>query len=165
MCIRDSFQDAVDVTAGRAQPRIDGLSVQAMHNMNRLWNDAIEQTRLFLKYQIALTCNNKPLLNTGTEPYQSADLLKKLRDRLMHFKPEWQTGQPHAVERQLRSKLPENLQVTTGKWYPNRALGAGCAQWACLSAQKFVEHWWVLMGFTNPPKTELTDWPISWTQP
>jgi hypothetical protein len=159
--VNEVFRDAVDKDAGRGAPRLNPLSNEAVGTMAELWKgaDSIGMTAVLLKYQIALTSAGQPLLSSGAEPYQSAHLVKVLRDKVMHFKPEWQGDKEHSIEKQLRPKFPENQQVTAGPWYPNQALGANCAHWAWTSSVKFVDDWWQRMGLEKKKlNTALDGW-------
>jgi hypothetical protein len=83
----------------------------------------------------------------GEEPYQSAFLLIRLRNALVHFFPEslpatGSTGEAelHRLERSLKGRFPENPRISAGNpWYPDRALGAGCATWAVSSTRAFAK--------------------------
>ena len=93
-------------------------------------------------------------MDTGAEPYQSADVLIDLRNALVHFTPQWWhddgTGEAKFVAA-LRGKLAgrENRQPIGEPWYPNKVLGAGCADWACGSAIAFARDWHGRMGLTH----------------
>jgi hypothetical protein len=129
--------------------------------MRRLWKgpDNIERISVLTKYQVALTAAGKPLMEPGTLPYQDAAFLVKLRDRLMHYKPQWQGDDPHELEKKLRNKFLVNQLVPSGPWYPNQCLGAGCAQWARDTAIDLVNTWWESMGIATSLNTALNNWP------
>jgi len=59
------------------------------------------------------------------------------------------------MEKKLRDKFPENQEVTAGPWYPNQALCAACAEWACNSIVAFVDDWWGGLGLSHPSNTGL----------
>ena len=134
--INETYQAAVDSVGQREldlpQAKAKLLAV--------LWND-VEQFPLLRKYQVALVACGKEPFDAGAEPYQSAQNLIRLRNALVHFKPEWDDdrGDHHKLEQRLKSRFEEaqTWKRRTGSraWFPDRCLGAGCAKWACDSAQ------------------------------
>jgi hypothetical protein len=53
----------------------------------------------------------------------------------------WQHCEPSSRER-------ENQQPIGEPWFPNKALGAACADWACSSVITFARDWHGRMGLT-----------------
>lgn len=56
--------------------------------VDEIWR-LVEMGSIFDKYDMALFLKKKRHLDKGTNPYQEADNLIKLRNALVHFKPEW----------------------------------------------------------------------------
>jgi hypothetical protein len=109
--------------------------------MAELW-DEMEKAPALKKYQMALVCAGKEQFDKGGRGFQSADNLFAVRNRLVHFKPEWndEPGEHLKLERRLRGAFAENPFVaSTEPFFPYRCLGAGCAGWSVTVATEFVQ--------------------------
>ncbi|HXO51083.1 MAG TPA: hypothetical protein VN888_08655 [Mycobacterium sp.] len=147
------WQDAADVEPGEHTYYTDELPNVAMATMRELWKDE-RMLSLLSKFQEALVCAGHERMVAGAEPFQSADVLVDLRNELVHFKPRWHwTDEDDAkFVRGLKSKITpqrENRQPIGHPWFPNKALGAGCADWACESSIAFARKWHQSMGLTH----------------
>jgi hypothetical protein len=87
-------------------------------------------------------------LDKSKDPYQSVQLLVKLRNALVHFFPEslpsestrGESDEIHRLEKSLRHRFADNQRTGPGNpWYPDKCLGAACAQWAIDSARVFTD--------------------------
>lgn len=158
--VNEVFQDVADINT--PDPRIDGIPSDGATKLRAFWkgSDTIEQSSALQKYQIALACVGRPLL-ADDQPYQDARMVIRLRNALIHFKPQWQAEDvEHELERKLKGKFVENQQPVDARfWYPNKALGAGCAEWACVACTKLVAEWWNRMGLVRQYDANLHQWP------
>jgi hypothetical protein len=105
----------------------------------QLWEDA-ERFPILHKYQVALTLAGKNRFDPGSPLYQDAENLVKLRDCLVHYKPEWddESGRHQKLENRLKSKFPLNKYVAQGAlWFPHQCLSAGCAFWSVATVRDF----------------------------
>jgi len=127
------------------------LEDSALMRMQRMWPQ-ISRASMLDKYQITLTLADKDPLNTGSNPYQDASLLIKLRNRLVHFRPEsLLAGQPddavgdHEIERGLKKKFEANrlLKASGNPWFPDKCLGHGSSEWAVRSSLAFADDFFV----------------------
>ena len=116
--------------------------------MSEMWtaeNQRIKRSLSILdKYQLALLAANAPKIDPGLTVYQSAKDVIDIRNALVHFSPETQFDHSQiALEKRLRgkNKFTENQQDVGSPWYPNKALGAGLAAWACESVTAVVAQW------------------------
>jgi hypothetical protein len=116
-----------------------------------LWEEA-EMYSILKKYELVLVaCGAKPF-DRGSELYQSADSLVRLRNGLVHFKPEWDDEpKEHAkLESLLSHRFAESALWKKAKgnraWFPDRCLGAGCAAWSCKVAKDFDQEFSNRMG-------------------
>jgi len=73
--------------------------------MAKLW-ELYEQKPTLEKYEFALLLKDGSAFNKGASPYQDVALIIKLRNALVHFKPEWFSQQEeHAkVSKHLKNK-------------------------------------------------------------
>jgi hypothetical protein len=161
------WQDAADSEPGEQTHYTDGIPDDAMATMRELWNGKDKAERmlsLLSKYQVALVCAGHDRIDEGAEPFQSADVLVDLRDELVHFKPRWYWSDEDDARfvRSLKEKITqrENRQPIGQPWFPNKALGAGCADWACESSIAFAKTWHQRMALTHDfDDTYLTSLP------
>ena len=151
--INELFQKAIDKDPYVFLPEFDARLREAMAAS---WDD-VEEFSILGKYQIALSLTGKQAFPKGESPYQEADDLVRLRNALVHYKPEWDTDlQEHKkIEDRLRSRnIPENPLISSGATYlPHRCLSHGLASWAVKSACAFYSQFVERMGL---PKTLVT---------
>ncbi len=138
--------------ADRSRDALESLTDEHMALLEALW-PTVEWTRGILnKYQVALTACGKAPFDKGAEPWQSAAGLVRLRNALVHFKPEWRDEQREhkKLEELLSSRFPENALSQRAKgsmtWFQGRCLGAGCAMWACDTVTAFAAHFASRLG-------------------
>jgi hypothetical protein len=115
------------------------------------WRD-VEKYPILQKYQTALLLAGKDRFNQGGPPYQDADNLIRLRDSLVHYKPEWddEAGQHQNLENRLRRKFTLSPYAETGSlWFPHQCLGAGCAQWSAVTARDFSDEFCDRLGIAK----------------
>jgi hypothetical protein len=100
------------------------------------------------KYQKALTAAGKLPYTETRPPYKRAQLLLRFRNHLVHFKPKTRDIHvEHDFEAKFKNaKIVENQQDIGKPWFPNRALGAGLADWACETSFEFGKSWWKRIG-------------------
>jgi hypothetical protein len=154
--VNEVWQDAADSKPGEHTAYTDGIPNAALATMRELWNGKENAERMLSplsKFQVALVCAGHQRMAIGAEPYQSVDVLIDLRNGLVHFKPHWwhDDGRGEAkFVAALRGKLAghENKQPIGEPWFPNKVLGAGCADWACSSVIAFARDWHGRMGLT-----------------
>jgi hypothetical protein len=151
------WQDAADATPGEHSDYTQGIPDTAMAVLRELWTGREKAERamsLLGKYQLALVCCGYDRMDAGAEPYQSADVLATLRNELVHFKPTWwhSSGDEKGFVQKLRYKITterENQQAIGDPWYPNKAMGAGTADWACDTAIAFAREWHARMKLAH----------------
>jgi hypothetical protein len=159
------WQDAAE--SGSGEHYTTGIPDDALAIMRELWNGKDQAERmlsLLSKFQVALVCAGHERMDEGAEPFQSAYVLVNLRDVLVHFKPQWHWSddEPEFVRR-VKSKITpqrENRQPIGHPWFPNKTLGAGCADWACETSITFARTWHQSMALTHDfDDTYLTSLP------
>jgi hypothetical protein len=114
------------------------------------WRQGVSRFDTLSKYQTALNLAGKQPLDPGRQPYQDARSLIKLRNKLIHYEPEWSTVE-HPIERELQGKFPENPFVPTyvgNPFYPDRCLSHGCAKWSVKSSLALTEEFHTRLGTT-----------------
>jgi hypothetical protein len=106
--------------------------------------------RILEKYQKVLALRGRKPFEEGSEPYQSVDILIKLRNELVHFKPEWHDEQNKHEDlgKHLRGKFALNpfFSEENAVLFPQRCMSYGCAKWAVESSLKFMKAFSERMG-------------------
>jgi hypothetical protein len=137
--INELYLEAVD----RNSHALGALTSEQVAQLEVLW-ESVDRTKILAKYQLVLAVCGKEQFNKGSEPYQSVDALIDLRNAVVHFKPEWDDElEEHAkLETRLTRKFDECMLASRAQgrmvWFPGRCLGAGCANWAVATVERFV---------------------------
>jgi hypothetical protein len=153
--INELFQDAADEQSSHLSP----LSDQTVKALAELWRMAEERWPFLDKYQAALLLAGKQPFERGALPYQDADLLKKLRNMVVHAKPETSApGVEHKLERRFKSKFPANrlMRGQRNPYFPDHCLGSGCAEWAVKAAVELADEFFARMDLM--PHYKKTDY-------
>jgi hypothetical protein len=109
--------------------------------LGRFWSD-IERAPVLHRYQVVLMVADAERFDERRAPFQDADSLMKLRDALVHFRPERPESRRRlrTLEQRLRNRFdPNPLAAADGGWFPDLCLSAACAEWAVQSADGFTE--------------------------
>lgn len=153
--LESSINELFDA-AVRKDPHVPpGISDQTLQLLAQLW-ETEEQAPILNKFQIALTASGKALFQKGQNPYQDADSVVRLRNSLVHYKPElYLDSEDHdSLLNRLKGRFPENaLSTPTNTWFPHRCLGSGCCDWAIMTCESFLNEFYQRMGIPSrvPP--------------
>lgn len=148
--INEVFQDAKDAH----HSHIGNLDSSALSAMAAVW-EATNNGYLDVlkKYDLALRLAGHDPFDTGTKIPENARLLVQLRNYLVHYRPEFvSVDMTHRLGKALESsnRFAENelMKGSGNPWFPGRALGAGCADWAWRSTRAFTDEFAARMGLT-----------------
>ncbi len=147
--INEIFQDALD----NNHFYIESLGKDKIELLADYWRMTEIEKKSHLsvldKYQLALRfCGREPF-KKDKNPYQDANLIIKLRNTLIHYKPEsLSPDKPHKIGDKLKGKFPENKLVSksANPYFPDKGLGYGCANWSCKSMEKFTDAFFQKLG-------------------
>lgn len=144
--VSELFQDAHDGHGVADDGYLAPLDPAQVAAMAETWRETDEgwSLRPVEKWQRLRECCGHDPLDPGAGAVQDADLLIRLRNALVHFKPETVgSGKEHSLERSLRPKFTTN-RLWEGNdpdpWWPNHALGHACTEWAARSARALADH-------------------------
>lgn len=130
-----------------------GLSDSSISALAAIWDRTeLESGKILEKYQPGLSVSEKQVFDKGALPYQDIDNLIKLRNALVHYRPEWddEAKAHRKLQSRLRSKFPLNPFVQESSlWFPHQCLGAGCAQWAVNASKELMFEFCSRMGIRN----------------
>lgn len=101
----------------------------------------LEQKSVLEKYQSVLSFRGVAEYAAGEPPYQDVDALIKLRNALVHFKPEWHDEQElhRKIEGRLKGRFEINPAIgENGVFFPQQCMSYGCTKWAVNIALEFM---------------------------
>lgn len=138
--VNEVAQDVAD----KHESYVVTLNESARERIAGYWVAASEASTLAKYSAIKEFVTGSPL-DFGREPTQSMSALIKLRNHLVHYKPAdvSEAYDPPKLVQLLKDRFPDNaLMAQSGNpWFPDKALGAGCARWAAATARDFVDTW------------------------
>ncbi|MEM7009613.1 MAG: hypothetical protein AAF462_10805 [Thermodesulfobacteriota bacterium] len=146
--INEIFQDAHDGHHGY----LENLDKPLLDKLAAIWEVTEQNNKnpfsVLEKYQIALNFAAKDEFDKGQDPYQSANLVIKLRNFLTHYKPMFVGGdQKYRIEDKLRGKFALNkiLEETGDPEFPDKMLSKGCTDWSIKSIKSFADEFFERM--------------------
>lgn len=101
------------------------------------------------RFDLILHLLKRPGLNKGANPYQSAALVVRLRNEIIHYKSKWGAEmERNKLQAALRSLAhePPPFAHPSMNFFPHRCLSADCAAWALASVVEFLETFYVALG-------------------
>jgi hypothetical protein len=119
--------------------------------MNKIWG-FVEQKSILEKYEFALLLMGAQGFEKGNWPYQDIDVLIRLRNALMHFKPEWDSDQVvHAkVSEQLKGRFTPSSIISEGNpLFPQCWASSGCTIWLLQAIISFIYKFEELAGLDH----------------
>jgi hypothetical protein len=160
--VNELFQDAADGHGITGKGYLAPLTPRTLELMQAFWSASGQGwERPLEKYQLLLAFGEAEQLDRGTLPFQAAALLIRLRNVIVHYKPETVWGdEVHNLEQSLRDKFAENVMLRgTNPWWPDRALGAGAAWWSYRSAKNLADETARRLGVTPNYQRQAWTWP------
>lgn len=136
-----------------------GLELNERQQITAAGGDLSSESQTLERYQKVLQLLGRKQFDRGARPFSEAKLLMRLRNELVHYKPQWRPE--HSDER--RSTDQHNLVVglmerkftpnpfyadSMNPYFPQKCLGHGCTSWAWKSALKFADCFFSRVGTT-----------------
>lgn len=133
-----------------------------------IWSQVLKGNASILpKYQVALSAFDVSVFNQGTQPYQGAATLVKLRNSLVHHTPD----STAVVLGEVNEEEPQNLvkllspYVATNPWHDgattgplSRVLWADTAEWAISTAVSYVDEFYNRVQIPRPYEHIIDGW-------
>jgi hypothetical protein len=122
-------------------------------------SETVETVRFLDKFQLVLHLLGREPFDRGTQPYQDIALLVRLRNLLVHSKPGWtpfyaawdEISDDKLMRSLAEKKFPVHSFTNEGRpFFPDRCLGAACANWAWQTAKDFADEFYKRLGLTPP---------------
>lgn len=111
------------------------------------------------RYDEALELLGQPKFDERAEPFLSFDLARKVRNELVHWKPESASGSPEIagtfsekLEWEFRSRPFEldPFRAAGAEFFPTKLLGAGFATWVFHVCVAFMDEFFIRIGLEPP---------------
>jgi hypothetical protein len=126
----------------------DGVDKAAQEFLRPL-ADIIDRQEVLERYVIILHLLDRPGFDRGTEPFQSAKLVVRLRNELVHYKSQWGTEMTATrlfkALQNLQHRPPPFTQPSMN-FFPHRCLSGDCSAWAVQATISFLEAVYVSLG-------------------
>jgi len=146
--INENFSDICDdklASCGQSSVKLDE---KMRDQITKTWKIMKNKRFSILdKYNLLLGLAGKKQFNDSDSSYQEVKLLIGLRNKIVHYEPEWieidNFEKPHDIEKKLKGKFEINKLMKNAKnpFYPDKCLGYGCAKWAVLTSLKFSKEY------------------------
>ena len=108
-------------------------------------DSVIDDQNTMARFELILHLLGKAPLDKGAEPFQSAALLVRLRNELVHYKSRWGTqmesSKLYSALQALRHKPPPFTDPSMN-FFPHRCLNVECGEWAISSVVAFLESFY-----------------------
>lgn len=143
--VNELYQDAVD--GHGADAYVTSLPAGCRQAMVDFWQATAfgRSVETIEKYERLFEFARAAMLDRGGQLYEDVGIVIRLRNIIVHYLPEnlSAAAEAHDMERRCRTKnFAENaLMVDSGNpWWPDKALGYGCAKWAHRSVKALADH-------------------------
>ena len=137
--INELYLELHAARGGRRKPEGAKLPKRVLAALGRAWAD-IRRSRVLPRYQAVLKVADAERFDERRSPYTDAAMLLKLRDSLLHCRPERPNNRHRyrMLEKRLRDQFaPSAFAAGDSPWFPDQCLGAGCAEWAVRVVNEF----------------------------
>jgi hypothetical protein len=141
-------EDNVAVGGGRGG--LDSAERTALAELGRKW--ASRPPPLPKRTQEALRRLGRDPFDEGDAPYGPAQTLGRLRNSLIHYRPEWRTAGAGRGNNKIANELehlelaPHPFTTPNNPFFPDRCLGHSLASWAWRSSLDFAEDFFTRVG-------------------
>lgn len=112
----------------------------------------VDKESIIGKFSIAtaICCGGE--LNLGALPAQNADILIRVRNEVVHFRPEWFSKQDRhdKLSKRLQGKFRPSPFLLNEPIFPRAWASADFVGWALRSAIGFLDHFYAEVGMPSP---------------
>ncbi len=154
-CANEFFHGLSDACASRNLHKLPDHVSDVAPLISTLWAEFEGSLRIstLAKFDVAHSVVHGVKLPRGGEPTQSVQSLIRLRNALVHFRPEWDSndsGDHAKLEIQLRGKFNVTpFRAGGDSFFPKSCFGFGCGEWAVLSVYAYVEAFYKSIGMPS----------------
>lgn len=121
----------------------------------------VDKESVLRKYSMALAVRTDKQLDLGSAPVQNVDALIKLRNAVVHFRPEWfgEKDKHEKLSKVLQHRFMPSTFLPNEPIFPRSWASASFATWALRSTVDFLEHFYAEIDIVCPLhqfKTQLS---------
>lgn len=115
-------------------------------------SELVDRESILKKYSLALALRTGRNLELGCEPVQNADSLIKLRNGVVHFRPEWFDSQieHERLSKRLNGKFSSSEFLPNEPIFPRAWATGNFASWAIRSTVNFLDYFYTESGYPSP---------------
>lgn len=152
--INEFFVDVKDSTRAKYLKNLKQDRCERIAQLSEI--EGVDRFNVLEKYQIVLGALDADKLSKGSNPFQDANLLIKLRNALVHYKPKWlPAGEELDEEKYMKKYLSGKFAINPlvgdrNTFWPYKCLSAGCAKWAVESSVSFTDNFFQIIGLAPP---------------
>jgi len=119
--------------------------------IQKLW-EIYEKKSILEKYELATLLKNDSRFDSSSTEFQNINILIKLRNALVHFKPEWEDEQVghKKLSAQLKGKFTPSPFINGNEpIFPKAWATAECCHWAVGSSLSFIQLFETELGLDH----------------
>jgi hypothetical protein len=111
-----------------------------------------EKERVLLKFELVLAVRTGKSLSRGVPAVQNVASLIKLRNAVLHFRPEWSCEQKEhgKLARQLANRFELSPFLPNEPVFPRAWASGSFAFWALQSVKEFLDYFFFEANILNP---------------
>ncbi len=116
------------------------------------FQEIVDREPVLRKFSLILAIRSAKRLDMGCSEVQSVDALIKLRNAIIHFRPEWFGEQDeHAkLSKRLHNRFLASPFLPNEPLFPNAWASASFANWALRSTMQFLRYFYAEAGLKDP---------------
>ncbi len=110
--------------------------------------EIVDKEAILKKYAVALSIATGKRLDMGIAPTQNADALIRLRNAVVHFRPEWfdEPGKHEKLSRVLQHRFEPSAFLQNEPVFPRAWASHSFTVWALNTTVKFIDHYYAELG-------------------
>jgi hypothetical protein len=114
--------------------------------------EIVDREDILRKYAIAHSISAGKRLQFGIAATENADALIKLRNAIIHFRPEWidEQNEHEKLSKVLRYKFIPSVCFPNESIFPRAWASHSFTVWALQSTVTFIDHFYSGIGLTSP---------------
>lgn len=112
----------------------------------------VDKETILKKYAMALSILTGKRLDMGIAATQNADTLIRLRNAVVHFRPEWfdEQGKHEKLSKVLQNRFTPSAFLQNESVFPRAWASHSFTVWAIKSTVQFIDHFYAELGRPSP---------------
>jgi hypothetical protein len=114
--------------------------------------DLVDREPILRKYSLVLALRTQKRLDRGAPMVQNVDALLRLRNALVHFRPEWfgVQGNHEKLSKQLQYRFAPSPFLPGEPLFPRAWASHSFAEWAVRSTVSYLDYFYTEANVKNP---------------